>query len=100
MGCKLLFLSVIFLSALCYVNGEEFLEVYIIPHSHCDVGWKKTVDEYYNQQVHWILHNVTEAVSRSSYPGITRKFNWDVQTYFQMWYSKLHTTKFVLLITL
>lgn len=77
-----------------FVCGEqEFLEVFIIPHSHCDVGWKKTVDEYYNQQVHWILHNATEAISLTSYPGIERKFNWDVQTYFQMWYSKLSSSK-------
>ena len=27
---------------------EEKLNVHLVPHSHDDVGWKYTVDEYYD----------------------------------------------------
>ena len=74
-------------------SSSSFLEVFIIPHSHCDVGWKKTVDEYYTEQVHWILHNATKALEKETFPGITRKFNWDVQTYFQRWYDSIDEEK-------
>ena len=29
-------------------NGKNILEVILVPHSHDDVGWLKTVDEYFN----------------------------------------------------
>lgn len=37
-------------------RGEnEQLTVFLIPHTHDDVGWLMTVDEYYLDQVQWIL---------------------------------------------
>ena len=29
------------------VQGAEKLTVHIVPHTHDDVGWLKTVDQYY-----------------------------------------------------
>jgi len=49
-------------------NQEELLTVHLIPHTHDDVGWVKTVDEYYsgfegkvsNARVKLILDSVVE----------------------------------------
>lgn len=30
-----------------YQNNENLLTVHIIPHSHDDIGWRMTIDEYY-----------------------------------------------------
>ena len=34
------------------------LDVWLIPHSHCDTGWIETVDGYYNSSVELILSTV------------------------------------------
>ena len=40
---KLLSFSLLF----CLVKAAENFTVHIIPHTHNDVGWVKTVDQYY-----------------------------------------------------
>lgn len=83
----LLLLSLCLLSSVSFVSGTEVLnelgdqfadrggsEVYnndqpvtawIIPHSHCDVGWKETVDQYYTRNVSRILDQVVQALQRN-----------------------------------
>jgi hypothetical protein len=49
----LLFLSAAFVTATddprCPLTGEasKTLNIHLVPHTHDDVGWLKTVDQYY-----------------------------------------------------
>ena len=39
------------------------ITVYLVPHTHLDPGWIKTIDEYYEQKVKYILINVIDQLS-------------------------------------
>lgn len=38
-----------------FCDDNEVVTVFVIPHTHNDVGWLLTVDQYYLDQVQWIL---------------------------------------------
>jgi hypothetical protein len=40
------------------------LTVYVVPHSHCDPGWIKTFDEYFQQQTREIITTVIQALAK------------------------------------
>eukprot|EP00048_Salpingoeca_helianthica_P016244 m.231252 g.231252 ORF g.231252 m.231252 type:complete len:935 (-) comp18297_c0_seq1:121-2925(-) len=62
--------------------AQKPLEVFIVPHSHCDVGWLQTVEGYYNSSVHSILNTVVEALDADS----SLRFIWSEIKWFQMWW--------------
>ena len=68
--------------------------IHIVPHSHNDLGWLKTVDEYYTGRgigslytdgnVKKELTSIIESLSKN----VDRKFTWANIKYFSMWWSE------------
>lgn len=42
--------------------GSAELTVHVIPHSHCDPGYRETFDEYYKNEVRSIITTVVQAL--------------------------------------
>ena len=63
----------------------EPLTVVVVPHSHQDPGWLKTVDEYYIDQTKHILTNMVNKLTE--YPNMT--FVMAETVFFNMWWNEL-----------
>ena len=51
----------------CHSTMPNVINIHMVPHSHDDVGWKETVDEYYSQgriQIKKIYDSVIRALVR------------------------------------
>jgi len=64
-------------------------DVYIVPHSHDDVGWLRTVDDYYTTTVHYILDTVFSAL----YENPERRFTQVEITYLEKYYKRQKKAK-------
>ena len=66
--------------------------MHIVPHTHDDVGWLKTVDEYYTGQNNSIQHAgvryILDSVVRSLAEDPERKFVYAEQAFFQRWWAQ------------
>ena len=97
----ILFLSLLFATSTSWARvyntakREEkagVLNVHIVCHTHDDVGWLKTVDQYFqganqtiqNANIALVLDTVTEQLERDS----NRKFTYVEQAYFSRWWNE------------
>ena len=76
----------------CNHGIDGMINVHIVPHTHDDVGWLKTVDQYYygsntkNQQaaVQYILDNVIEELAKNP----ERRFVYVEIAFFWRWWNE------------
>jgi lysosomal alpha-mannosidase len=74
----------------CTETDPKKLNIHIISHSHDDVGWLKTVDGYYEEDVKHIITNVVQSLNKKA----NRKFT-QVETYYtnRWWNEQNNETK-------
>lgn len=73
-------------------NQDEQLYVHLVAHTHDDVGWLKTVDQYYSgsdegdqqAEVNLILSSVVDELLKNP----ERKFTYVEMKFFTMWYNE------------
>eukprot|EP00550_Attheya_septentrionalis_P003784 CAMPEP_0198284144 /NCGR_PEP_ID=MMETSP1449-20131203/3636_1 /TAXON_ID=420275 /ORGANISM="Attheya septentrionalis, Strain CCMP2084" /LENGTH=1164 /DNA_ID=CAMNT_0043981071 /DNA_START=337 /DNA_END=3831 /DNA_ORIENTATION=- len=71
------------------------LTVHLLPHSHCDAGYKKTVEEYYATEVKQILTSVTSYLDpstkkkkgESSQSSQLHRFVWSEVVFLELWFD-------------
>ena len=72
----------------CHKTNPKKLSIHMIPHSHDDVGWEVTVDDYYNIFTRDIITNVVKSLQVSP----QRKFPQVEIYYFHRWWQEQNQT--------
>jgi len=62
----------------------DTINVHLTPHTHDDTGWVKTVDQYYFQEVFYILDTVVDQLLKNPY----RKFSYVEMAFFSRWWEE------------
>jgi hypothetical protein len=74
------------------MTDPKVLNVHIVPHTHDDVGWLKTVDQYYfglnNSIQHASVHDILDSVVASLLDNPSRTFTYVEQKFFSMWWER------------
>ncbi|CAH8875835.1 unnamed protein product [Trichobilharzia szidati] len=81
----------------CNLGKPGYLNVHLVPHTHDDVGWLKTVDQYYyganntiqRAGVQYILDSVIQALIDDP----NRKFTYVEMAFFMRWWTAQTLTK-------
>ena len=81
-----------FLALLAIVPAVLTLTVHLVPHTHDDVGWLKTVDQYFigsnNSLQQASVNNLITAVVAALKRNPERKFIYAEQAFFQRWWRQ------------
>jgi lysosomal alpha-mannosidase len=70
--------------SISHPNSGKPLMIHVVPHTHDDVGWRSTIDEYYNERVHAIITSVIECLLEDP----KRKFSYVEMKYLAMWLER------------
>ncbi|GMP34299.1 hypothetical protein CsSME_00007221 [Camellia sinensis var. sinensis] len=103
MAIRVCLLLILVASSVCVVVESKYmvyntsqgvvpgkLNVHMVPHSHDDVGWLKTIDQYYVGSNNTIQEACVQNVLDSLIPALladkNRKFIFAEQAFFQRWW--------------
>ena len=74
------------------VNQDKQFYVHMVPHTHDDVGWLKTVDEYYSgtgqDKQHATVYIILDSVIDEMQKNPHTKFTYAEMKFFTMWYTR------------
>ncbi|KAM8972508.1 lysosomal alpha-mannosidase [Pelodytes ibericus] len=80
----------------CPAAPDGFLNVHLIPHTHNDVGWLKTVDQYYYGARNNIQHAGVQYILDSVIPQLlsdpTKRFIYAESAFFWRWWKEQKET--------
>uniref|UniRef100_A0A0K0DY09 mannosyl-oligosaccharide 1,3-1,6-alpha-mannosidase n=1 Tax=Strongyloides stercoralis TaxID=6248 RepID=A0A0K0DY09_STRER len=68
---------------------EPKLRVFVVPHSHNDPGWLKTFENYYNDQVDFILSTVTDFIIKND----DMRFIYAEMSFLEKYWDKKNSTE-------
>ena len=78
------------------VKDEDKLQVHLVPHTHDDVGWLKTVDEYYYGANNSIQHAGVQYILDSVIPQLSadpsKRFIYVEIAFFERWWKEQNET--------
>ncbi|KAK8939040.1 hypothetical protein KSP39_PZI011171 [Platanthera zijinensis] len=103
--CRIVLLLIFFLAASYFLADAEYISyntnagivpgkinVHLVPHSHDDVGWLKTVDQYYvgsNNSIQGAcVRSVLDSVVSALRDDENRRFIFVEQAFFQRWWRE------------
>jgi len=73
-------------------QSQIILNVHIVPHTHDDVGWLKTVDQYYyglnNTIQHASVQSILDSTVRALLENSERKFTYVEMAFFTKWWEE------------
>lgn len=65
-------------------SANDVPVVHVIPHSHCDAGYRESFDEYWMSSVHSIIDSVLEALSQDQ----SKRFVWEEVSFLSTWWKQ------------
>ena len=75
-------------------DPQEIIDVWMVPHAHCDVGWLMSVDGYFNPN-HYdgsentdSVSNILTTVTQSLDADPELRFIWSETKWIEMWWPK------------
>ncbi len=63
-------------------KGFDNFVIHVVPHSHDDLGWTRTIDQYWNERVKGIYDSIHSTIRKDN----NRTFTIDGVDFLLMWW--------------